>query len=68
MSRLSIFTAAIFDAVTHLAGYDVFIDGDDRGIGFFDLERYPTHPENWHVFGLGFQVVAFRLEVRPRSA
>lgn len=63
-ARFRTFRADIFNAVTHLAGFDIFINGDDRGLGFFNFARYPTPHGNWHLFGLGRQVVVSRLPRR----
>lgn len=64
--RLSTFATAIFDAVTHLAGYDVFIERDGPSCGLLDFQREDHGEAGSMYWGLGLHVVVSHLRVRPQ--
>ena len=69
MSRLSTFRADLFNAVTHLFGYDVFIEADDSSSrGPLKFERVPYGDSGTEFFGLGLHVVVSSVDYNPSAA
>ena len=68
MSRLSTFRADLFNAVTHLFGYDVFIEADaPSSRGLLKFERVPYGDAGTEFFGLGLHVVVSSVDYNPAA-
>lgn len=62
MSRLSHLRSSLLNAVTHLFGYDVFIEADAPSRGLLDFQKMPHGASGTEFFGLGFHVVVSSLD------
>ena len=69
MSRLSTFRTDLFNAVTHLFGYDVFIEADESSSsrGPFSFLRVPYGDAGTEFFGLGLHVVVSSVDYNPAA-
>ena len=67
MSRLTTFRHDLFNAITHLCGYDVFIqDADHPWISPFKFTRI-RHPEGDNEFvWLGYHVTVSPWDIQPQ--